>query len=152
MKARDVMTTGAVAVRADDPVDEIAHLLVNKGIGAVPVVDDEGQVIGIITESDLFLKEKGIPFSAVKMPALFNQWVEPHRLAEIYANAHLHTAADIMTREVICVDVEDDVLDLARTMSRFNVERVPVLREGRLAGIITRGDLIRRWIQRMPEE
>jgi CBS domain-containing protein len=100
-------------------------------------------VIGVVDESDIFMKDKGMPFSAVKMPMLFKQWVEPEKLAEIYADAHLHTAADIMERDVFCVDVEEDVTQVAFLMAQHNLERVPVLENDRLVGIISRVDIIR---------
>lgn len=91
--------------------------------------------------------EKGIPFSAVKLPALFKQWVDPAWLAEIYEGARRHTAADVMTREVVCMDVEDDIGQVARRMTQSNLKRVLVLRDGVLAGIITRADIIRMLVQ-----
>lgn len=143
MKAYRVMTKDVITVRPDTTVEEIAHLLSTHRISAVPVVDDDHRVIGIVSESDLFLKEKGIPFSAVKLPALFKQWVEPSRLAEIYEGARHHTAADVMTSQVVCVDANDDIGHVAWLMAQRNLKRVPVLRDGKLVGIITRADLIR---------
>ena len=143
MKAQDIMTREAITVRADTTVDNIAHLLNEYHIGSVPVVDEEGYVLGIVSESDLFLKPKGIPFSAVKLPTLFKQWVDPARLSEIYAEAHRHMAADVMTREVTCVDVEDEIGHVAWLMAQRDLKHVPVLREGKLAGMMTRADVIR---------
>lgn len=143
MKARDIMTRGVIAIRADTPVYEIARLLSERHIGGLPVVDDDNRVIGIVSESDLFLKEKGMPFSAVKVPTLFKRWVDPDRLTEIYEDARHHTAADVMTSSVVCVDVDDTVGHVAWLMAQSNIKRVPVLQDGTLAGIITRANIIR---------
>lgn len=143
MKAQDIMTCEVITVRPDTTVEATVRLLAEHRIGGVPVVDDANRVVGIVSESDLFLKAKGIPFSAVKLPALFKQWVDPARLAEIYEGARHHTAADVMTREVICVDAEDDAGHVAWLMARRNLKRVPVVRGGVLVGIITRVDVIR---------
>jgi CBS domain-containing protein len=143
MKARDIMTRDVISIRADTTVSEIARLLSEHRIGGLPVVDEENRVIGMVSESDLFLKEKGMPFSAVKVPTLFERWVDPDRLAEIYEGARHHTAADVMTTEVYCVDVEDTIGHAAWMMAQRNVKRVPVLQNGKLAGIITRADIIR---------
>lgn len=143
MKAQEIMNRDVVSVRADTTVAEVAKLLSEHRIGGLPVVDDEDRVIGIACESDLFLKEKGLPFSAVKIPTLFKRWVDPERLAEIYEGARHHTAADVMTPDVVCVDVDDTVGQAALLMAQRNIKRIPVLREGRLAGIITRTDIIR---------
>lgn len=143
MKAKDIMTRDVITVRPDTSVEVIARLLTEHHISGVPVIDDQGRVVGIVSESDLFLKEKGIPFSAVKLPSLFKQWVDPVRLTEIYEGARQHTAAEVMTREVICAEAEDDVGGVAWLMAQHHLKRVPVLRNGVLVGIITRADVIR---------
>ena len=143
MKAQDIMTRNVISIRTDTTVDEIARLLSEHRIGGLPVVDDEKRVIGMVSESDLFLKEKGMPFSAVKVPTLFQRWVDPERLAEIYESARHHTAADVMTKDAVCVDVDDTVGHAALLMAQRNIKRVPVLQNGSLVGIITRADIIR---------
>jgi CBS domain-containing protein len=143
MKVKDIMTREVISVGRDTPVDEIARLLVEHKIGGVPVIDRDQRVVGIVNESDLFLKEKGIPFSAVKAPMLFKQWVEPGKLVEIYEEAHLHTAADVMTEPVICVEEEDTIPEVALLMARNEVKHVPVVRDGKIAGMVTRADIIR---------
>lgn len=143
MKAKEIMNRNVVSVRADMTVAEVARLLSERRIGGLPVVDDEKRVIGIVCESDLFLKEKGLPFSAIKIPTLFKRWVDPERLAEIYEGARHHTAADVMTTDVVCVDVDDTVGHVALLMAQRNIKRVPVLQNGSLVGIITRADIIR---------
>lgn len=142
MKAKDIMTRNVITVTPDANVETIAGLLTKHRIGGVPVVDRDQRVMGIVTERDLFLKEKGIPFSAVKVPTLFKQWVDPARLEEIYARARHHTARQVMTEEVVCVDVDDELGDVACLMAERDVKRVPVLEHGKLAGIITRADII----------
>lgn len=145
MKAKDIMTGHVISVIPDTTVEAIARLLTEHRISGVPVVSsrEDGRVVGIVSKSDLFLKEKGIPFSAVKLPELFKQWVDPAQLAEIYESARLHTAADVMTREVMCVEAEDDIGRVAWLMAQCNLKRVPVLHDGVLVGIITRADVIR---------
>ncbi len=144
MKARDVMITDPVTVKPDTPVDEVARLLVERRISGLPVVSDEGVLIGIVTETDLFLKEKGVPFSMVKLPSLFNEWVKPERLQQLYANARKYTAADIMTQSVITATPDTEVCQIAEWMMHHRIKRVPVVEGGRLVGIVTRHDLIRR--------
>lgn len=143
MKTREIMTREVIRIHVDTTVNEIARLLSEHRIGSLPVVDEEDRVIGIVSESDLFLKEKGMPFSAVKVPTLFQRWVDPDRLTEIYEGARHHTAADVMTTEVVCVDVEDTVGHAAWLMAQRDIKRIPVLENGKLAGIISRADIIR---------
>lgn len=143
MKAHEVMTANPLTIRAETTVEQIARLLTGARINSAPVVDDEGRVIGIVSEHDLFMKEKGIPFSAVRLPQRFEAWVGPAQLAEIYADARHHTAADIMTQDVFCVDVDEHIGMVAWFMMQWGVERVPVVEHERLVGIISRSDLIR---------
>ncbi len=143
MNVQDIMIRDVISIYVDTTVDEIAKVLNEHRIGGAPVVDNERRVIGIVCESDLFLREKGLPFSAVKIPTLFKRWVDPDRLAEIYEGARHHTAADVMTTNVVCVDVDDTVGHAALLMVQRNIKRIPVLQDGRLVGIITRTDIIR---------
>ncbi|HSL28405.1 MAG TPA: CBS domain-containing protein [Anaerolineales bacterium] len=142
MRVDEIMTRDVVTIGVGTTVEEIVRLLTEHRIGGLPVIDDQQRVIGIVTESDLFLKEKGMPFSAVKVPMLFRRWVEPDRITEIYEDARHHTAADVMTSAVICVNVDDTVGHTAWLMAQRNIKRVPVLREGKLAGIVTRADIL----------
>ena len=96
MRVKDIMTRDGVTIAAETAVEEIARLWTEYPIGGLPVVDDKHKVIDMLTESDLFLKEKGMPFSAVKVPMLFRRWVEPDRITEIYEDARHHIAADVI--------------------------------------------------------
>ena len=150
MNARDLMVTNVMTVTEDTSVAEIARLLTTYRLGSVPVVDEGGHVLGIVSESDLFLKDKGIPYSAVKLPERFQQWVDADRLAQIYASAHTHTAADVMTTDVICVDVSEPIGRVAWLMMTWGIERAPVLQGERLVGLVSRSDLIR-WVAQAGE-
>ncbi|MFN8496717.1 MAG: CBS domain-containing protein [Anaerolineae bacterium] len=150
MNARDLMVANVMTVTADTSVSEIARLLTTYRLGSLPVVDANGHVLGIVSESDLFLKDKGIPYSAVKLPERFQQWVDAERLARIYESARTHTAADVMTTDVICVDVNEPIGRVAWLMMTWGIERAPVLQEERLVGMVSRADLIR-WMAQAGE-
>lgn len=143
MKAAQIMTTEVSVVQVDTTVDEVVPILTTRRISSVPVVDDEHHILGVVGEDDLFLKEKGIPFSAVKAPTLFRKWADPQQVDKVYAAARQHTAADVMTTGVTCVEAEDDVGKVTLLMVRQNLHRVLVVRDGKLVGIISRIDLIR---------
>lgn len=142
MKVGDIMTQDVVALRADNTVEEIARLCNEHCISGMPVVDDDGYVIGMVSEDDLFLKERGIPFSVVRLPMLFKQWADPLRLVELYEGARHRTAAEVMTREVVCVNAEEPIGRVAWKMAQRKLKRVLVLRNGVLVGILTRSDII----------
>lgn len=143
-KVRDMMAAPVVKVRPDATLEDAASLLTEHRISSVPVVDDAGLVIGFLAEDDLFLKDKGIPFSLVKAPALFDRWVNVDRLPEIYANSRRRRVEEIMTRRVVSIDENASIGALARLMVEQDVKKVPVTdSEGRLVGIVSRADLIR---------
>jgi CBS domain-containing protein len=143
MRAEQIMTTEVMTVHADTTIEDVARLLTTRRVGSVPVVDDEQRVVGVVNDEELFTSEKGIPFSAVRVPALFEKWAQPDRAAEIFANARRNTAREVMSFEFVCVDVNASVGHITQLMVERNVHRVLVTRNERLAGIITRLDLIR---------
>ncbi len=143
MRADQIMTTDVMTVHADTTIEEVARLLTTRRVGSVPVVDDDNCVVGVVNDEELFTSEKGNPFSAVRVPALFETWARPDRAEEIYANARRNTARDVMSYEFVCVDVNASVGHITQLMVERNLHRVLVMRNDRLAGIITRLDLIR---------
>ena len=143
MRAEQIMTTDVTTVHTDTTIEEVARLFTTRRIGSMPVVDDDDQVVGVVTDEELFTSEKGIPFSAVRVPVLFEKWARPERAAEIYANALQNTAQDVMSHEFVCVDANTSVGHITQLMVEQNLHRVLVTRNDRLAGIITRLDLIR---------
>jgi CBS domain-containing protein len=148
MKVRELMSSPPIFVKRDTSVARIAQLLIDNRISGVPVVDDDMQVVGIVTEADLFLKEEQVPFSLVRATTLLSKWAPPESLEEIRLDVERSTAAEVMTANVICADVEDKVADVARNMVQNDVKRIPVLENGRLAGMLTRYDVIRQMARR----
>jgi CBS domain-containing protein len=148
MQAIHIMERQVITVTPDTPIGHIAQLLIEHRIGGTPVVDDARRVVGMVTENELFLKEKEVPFSAVKLPSLFKCWVDPAHLIERYEQARHHTAADVMCESPICVNWDDSVGQVALVMAQNHVRQVPVTRHDVLVGIISRTDLLRFLAQR----
>ncbi|TCZ62985.1 CBS domain-containing protein [Roseicella aquatilis] len=141
MKARDLMTTSLVVVPPEMPVAGVAQLLASRGISAVPVADAEGKLLGLVTEGDLIRRlaeEKRGPLGWFL--ALFG---DSRRLAERFAKAHGAKAEDVMTRSLVTVEEEATADEIARLMEKHQIRRVPVLRDGKLTGIVSRADLLR---------
>ncbi len=143
MRAGEIMTTDVMTVHADTTIEEVARLLTTRRVGSVPVVDDDKRVVGVVNDEELFTSELGIPFSAVRVPRLFERWARPEQAAEIYANARQNTAKDVMSYDYVCVEANASVGHITQLMVERNLHRVLVTRDDRLAGIITRLDLIR---------
>lgn len=140
MLARDVMTTPVVAVTPDTDVVAVANLLLECGISAVPVVDDEGRVEGIVSEGDLINREDA------GTRHRRSWWLEMLRGGEErsrdFLRVHGRRAADVMTREVVCAEEDTPLPDIAALLEKHRVKRVPVLREGKVVGIVSRANLL----------
>lgn len=141
MLAHEVMTTSVVTVQPDTPVREIAALLSKHGFSGVPVAQEDGRLLGIVSESDLIRHE------AIDAEPKGKWWLEglsdPDAIARTYAKAHGRTASDVMTRHVATIADDATIENVAEVLGSHDIKRVPVMHEGRLVGIITRSDLVR---------
>lgn len=128
MRVSDLMSTPVVAVRAGTPMKEIVEVLREREISAVPVVDDDQRLLGLVSEGDLLRLE------------LVDQrrQASPERVPE-HAPA---TAAEVMTVEVISVPPELDAGEAAQMISSRRLRHVPVVRDGRVVGMLSRRDLL----------
>ena len=143
MKARDIMTSSVITVSPESTIQEIARLLHGNRISGVPVVNNENEVIGIITEGDLIIK-----IAKPHLPAhieLLGGIIYLRRPQEMDDELKKITAAlakDIMTEKVITVEENCDIEDIASLMVNRKINHLPVVRDRKLIGIITRGDVI----------
>jgi CBS domain-containing protein len=141
MRARDVMTSRVVTVTEDASVPEVAKLLADRGISAVPVVDHENRVIGMVSEGDLLHR---IETGTERHRAWWLDMVaSTNRLALDYIKSHSGSVRDVMTRDVISVADTTPVADIAILLEANRIKRVPVLRDGKLVGIVSRANLVR---------
>jgi CBS domain-containing protein len=135
---KDLMTPQVVTIGPATPFKEIVARLANHRVSAVPVVDDDGLVLGVVSEADLLLKEE-FPDPDADIP-LF--WTKRRRLERDRAAAT--TARDLMSIAVVSIAPEATVAEAARRMHSAGVKRLPVLDEGgRLVGILSRADLLK---------
>jgi CBS domain-containing protein len=141
--AKDIMTQPAITAHEDTTLEQIAHLMLKRSIGGVPIVDAEGRICGIITESDFMEKGKCIPFSTFRAPQLFGEWFSPEDVEKCYRAARQIAAGDVMTRPVVAASEHDSVREVIAKMVRHDVNRIPILREKKPVGIIARHDLMK---------
>ena len=146
MQAKDIMTAAVVTVRPDATVREIAGLLLERRISAVPVVDPDGRLLGIVSEGDLVRR----PESGTGRPRSW--WLSllasPEEQAFAYVKSHGGHARDVMTREVVSVGEDASLAEIAGLLEKHRIKRVPVLRDGKLTGIVSRADLLHGLIAR----
>jgi CBS domain-containing protein len=135
---KDLMTTQVVTVGPATPFKEIVARLAEQRVSAVPVVDDAGLVLGVVSEADLLLKEE-FPDPDQDIP-LF--WTKRRRLEREKAAGS--TARDLMSVALVSISPDATVAEAARRIHRANIKRLPVIGEGgRLVGIISRSDLLK---------
>jgi CBS domain-containing protein len=140
LTAADVMTREVVTVGPETSVQEIAQILHAKRISAVPVVAAEGSVVGIVSEGDLIGHVSAIGEQRSSWWLTF--FSDNSTLAREYSKTHGRSARDVMTREVISVAPTASLADIAKTLERNRIKRVPVIDNGKLIGIVTRGNLL----------
>lgn len=140
MQVRDVMTRNVISVKADESILTAARLMLQNRISGLPVVDASGAPIGIVTEGD-FLR-RGELGTTKRRP----RWVEfvlgPGRLAEEYVQQSGKRVSEVMTRDLHTVSEDDSLNDVVTLMEHYRVKRLPVLRNGKLVGIISRANLL----------
>lgn len=145
LTVRDVMTRSVFTVRRETPLKDVARLLVDNGVSGVPVVDDEGTVLGVVSEADFLVKEQGA------------QAVRHRRLARLLGESELaqaqldkvvaRTAGEAMTAPAITISPNRPIHEAAQRMTDARVNRLPVIEEDQLIGIVTRADLVRAYLR-----
>lgn len=143
MLIQQIMQRPVMTIHPHTLVPEAARLLHDHRIGGLPVIDDHRQVLGIVTEHDLFLKPKRLAFTGARVPSLFRQWVEPTYLTDAYRRSRHYLAAEVMSAPATCCRVNDSVGHVAWLMAQQNIGHVPVVMNGKLVGIVTRRDIVR---------
>ena len=141
MRVRDVMTRDVITVSRSASLKEAASLLVQHGISGVPVVAD-GEVVGVFSERDLLFKEQGRHEGSRWLTWL----TDPLAVAD-RPKLEAHTVDDAMTTPAVTVEAKANVSAAARLMLEAGISRLPVLEDGRLAGIVTRADLVRAFVR-----
>lgn len=141
MKAKDVMTCNVISVDPETPVRTVAWLMIEHHISAVPVVDEDKHIIGMVSEGDLLRRwETGTERHR-------SWWLEAFasnaELAGEYVKSHARRAKDVMSREVVSVTEDTPLVEVADILESERIKRVPVLRDGRLVGIVSRANLVR---------
>jgi len=150
MQVKDVMTRDVATVTGMTPVEEIAKLLLARHVSAVPVVDDSGVVLGLVSEGDL-MRRVADP-DKPRRSWWLELFADPHQGAVDYIKTHGRTAADVMTPDVISVAGDTPVGEVARLLEKKRIKRVPVLRDGKLVGIASRSNLLQAMASAPPSE
>ncbi len=143
----DIMTTEVITVKKETSLKELAEILYKNRINGVPVVDDDGLLIGIICESDLIRKDKKlhIPTVVALFDAVFYLESSKNIEKEI-KQINATTVEELYTREVVTVDEKTPIDEIATLMTQKKIYTIPVMDGKRLVGVVGKGDVIRTFI------
>ena len=143
LKAKDIMTKEVITVKPETTIEELARLLMKQQISGAPVVDDKGKIVGIVTENDLISKNSRLHIPTILR--LFDAYIPlgTSKMESDIRKMAASTVEDICTKEIITVDEEASVEYIATIMTEKRIHILPVVREGKLVGIIGKKDLIK---------
>lgn len=142
MRAKDIMTTRVLTVRPDATVREVALLLAEKGITSMPVVD-RGEVVGIVSEGDLFHLQDEETGGPKRRSSWYRLFEDQTAAAAFDAKARNMRASDVMTRNLITISEDTELADIADALVGANVKQLLVMRETKLVGVVSRTDIVR---------
>lgn len=144
MNVSDVMTRGAISVSPQTPLRDVARLLTDQRISGVPVVDADGRCVGVVSEADLLAKQLSRPLSR-RLPL---EWLlgESHDPEELRRRAAT-TAAEAMTSPAVTIADDRPLREAAALMVDRGINRLPVVADGRLVGMLSRADLVRAYLR-----
>jgi CBS domain-containing protein len=138
LHVRDFMSRNPVTARGSMSIPELVTLLKRNRVRSAPVVDDDHRILCVITESDLFLRPKGVPFSLEKVPSLFGQMVAKDDIGQVDLLCKQVKVEEVMTRHVTSVGEDATLEDIAMLMYEWKLTLVPVVADGRLVGVVRR--------------
>lgn len=145
MEARQIMTSPILTISPGATVRQAIEMMLEKRVSGLPVVDEIGQLVGMISEGDLLHR------SELGTEKHRSKWLDfllgPGRSASDYVHSHSRRVADVMTTDVVTVQEATLLEDVVRLMEKRRIKRVPVVRDGGVSGIVTRSDLLRAFIK-----
>jgi len=140
MNARDVMTRDVVSVSPDTSIAEMARLMLEKRISGLPVLDRNGALVGIVTEGDCLRRaETG---TQRRRPKWLEFLTGTGKLAQEYVSAHARKVSEVMTANPVTVGEETPLDEVVHLMETRRIKRVPVVRDGKVVGIVSRANLL----------
>lgn len=139
---KDLMTNEFITVQPEAPLADVVALMAANKVRSMPVTDAEGRLLGVISETDLFLKERNAPFSTQKVPTLLGRIIDQCDLD------HLDKSKQIPVEQVMCREVETateatSLEEAAMKMMHLGITNLPVVADGKVIGVLRRIDILR---------
>jgi CBS domain-containing protein len=140
MQAKDIMTTKVITIGVGATIKDAVAAMLGNSISGLPVLDDAGAVVGIISEGDLLHRVEG--GTERKRTWWLRLLSSPREEAEDFITAHSHMVADVMNTPVLSVGPDTDLREIATILEERRIKRVPVIDEGNLVGIVSRANML----------
>ncbi|MBF0532758.1 MAG: CBS domain-containing protein [Candidatus Omnitrophica bacterium] len=136
--AEDIMTENVIVVPADMPVAQVAHLLLRERVSGYPVTDKNGKILGIVTLTDFFMFLDKIAKNREQLP----EDLRGQDFAETLAKCKNCPVAQIMTSKLVAITPQTTLQEIVEAIVKWNIHSFPVMKDGKLAGIIGRHDVL----------
>ena len=149
MKAMDVMVHDVATVNPEDDIADVIKLLAEHDISALPVVDDDGHVVGVISEADLIHREE--IGTGKHRPWWLEALTPASTLANEFAKSHGRRVSELMSTDVVSASEDTPLGQIATLLEKHRIKRIPILRDGRLVGIVSRANLIQALASSLPQ-
>jgi CBS domain-containing protein len=149
MLVREMMNTPAITVREDCSLEDAAREMVTRKIGCLPVVNEQDELCGIVTASDFCAKEKGVPFSLIRLPQVLGEWMPEESVERIYEAARRTAVSEIMSRNLVSLTPDETLETVLQRMLESGVHHLPVVEDRKVIGIVARRDLLRVMLARL---
>lgn len=144
LKAKDIMKRDVITVSPETTVEELGRLFIEKGISGAPVVDSGRKLVGVVTENDLISQNKRLHIPTILR--LFDAFIPLESTSTIekeIKKMSASTVAEICTKDVVTIDEETSVQDIATVMTEKRIHLLPILKEGKVIGIIGKHEVIK---------
>ena len=139
---KDLMTDDFITVQPEAPLADVVALLAANMVRSIPVTDVEGRLLGVISETDLFLKERNAPFSTQKVPTLLGRIIDQRDLDQLDKSKQI-PVEQVMCREVETATEPTPLEEAAMKMMHLGITNLPVVADGKVIGVIRRIDILR---------
>ena len=142
-KIKDIMVKNVFTANEDDTLSEAAVKMLEKDVGCLPILNEEGKLTGFLSETDFAAKEKLLPFSRNHAPQLFGKWLNEGGVEEMYKKAKKMKVKEVMSTPPIYIQDDETIVDLIEKIIKYNIHRIPVVKDDKLVGIVSRRDLLK---------
>ena len=143
MKVEEIMASPVIVANENETLREVAIKMMSNRIGGLPVINDDGELVGFLSETDFTAKKQSIPFSRIEAPQLFGKWVNKDDIDEMYNEAKKIKVKEVMSEKVITLHPDDSIEEFIEKIMEHKFHRYPVVKDGKPVGIVSRRDLLK---------